>query len=253
MIPGLAHVHGLGVSPGDDTLYAATHFGLWRIPSKGEPRRVGKYAHDLMGFSVIGADHFIASGHPNSARDLPPHLGLIESTDAGQTWESVSRMGESDFHILRSGDRRTYGWSSTSGTLAVTTDHTTWTERDGIDLVDLVIDPKDDQSILATVAVSDTELALRSSDDGGRNWNELEAPVGFVRLNWPEDGAPWGVAEDGRVFSRDGDDWSEQGRLDGTPEAITSDATSWFAAAGGAIHRSRDDGRTWDVVVEYDA
>ena len=35
--PGVVHVHGLGVDPGDGTLYAATHSGLFRLPASGKP------------------------------------------------------------------------------------------------------------------------------------------------------------------------------------------------------------------------
>lgn len=37
---GIEHVHRLGVDPADGVLYAATHFGLWRIPEEGEATRV---------------------------------------------------------------------------------------------------------------------------------------------------------------------------------------------------------------------
>ena len=205
-----------------------------------------------MGFAIVGENHFLASGHPNGARDLPPHLGLIESTDAGRTWESVSRIGKSDFHVLRSGDRRTYGWSTTSGRLEVTTDRSRWSDRGEMALVDLAVDPQDDRNLLAAVATSDTEVVVRESHDGGKNWIDLDAPESLVRLDWPSDGQAWGVASNGLVYTRDGDDWTRQGRLAAAAEAITSDRDSWYAAADEAIHRSDDGGETWEIVVEYD-
>lgn len=253
-IPGLAHVHGLGVNPDDGALHAATHFGLWRIDSSGTARRVGEFAHDFMGFSVVGRDHFLASGHPNGARELPPHLGLIESTDAGRSWRSVSRMGESDFHVLRSGARRTYGWSSTSGRLAVTTDRRSWTDRGEMALVDLALDPDDDGQLIAAVAESETRVALRASDDAGKSWSDVRDAPELVRLDWPSDDTAWGVGADGTVFRRstDGNDWSRRGTLPPPVQAIASHGGQWYAAAGEAIHRSTDEGRRWQVVVQYD-
>ncbi len=65
-----------------------------------------------MGFTVVGPDHFLGSGHPDGRDDLPPFLGLIESTDAARTWEPVSLLGEADFHVLEASGRRVYGFGS---------------------------------------------------------------------------------------------------------------------------------------------
>lgn len=86
---GLAHIHGLGVS--DGTLLIATHTGLW-VAAEGQTqaRRFGNSTQDIMGFSVLDKDRFIGSGHPDPSQSLPPNLGLIESRDAGKSWETRS-------------------------------------------------------------------------------------------------------------------------------------------------------------------
>ena len=38
-----------------------------------------------MGFTVVGPDTFLGSGHPDIRATDPPLLGLIESNDAAQT------------------------------------------------------------------------------------------------------------------------------------------------------------------------
>lgn len=98
---GPVHVHGLGVNPADEALFIATHTGLYRS-GEGDSKsvRVGDSRQDTMGFTVAGADRFLGSGHPDARQDLPSLLGLIESTDAGETWESISLLGEADFHVL---------------------------------------------------------------------------------------------------------------------------------------------------------
>ena len=36
---GLAHIHGLGVDPADETLYAGTHYGVYRLSGAVIARR----------------------------------------------------------------------------------------------------------------------------------------------------------------------------------------------------------------------
>src|SRR5687767_322438 len=86
--PGPVHVHGLGVNPADRALFIATHTGMFRVP-EGERRakRVADRYQDTMGFTVVGPDRFLGSGHPDGREKLPPFLGLIESRDAGETWK----------------------------------------------------------------------------------------------------------------------------------------------------------------------
>ena len=55
---------------------------------------------------------------PGRARaKLPPLLGLIESTDAGKTWEPISLLGEADFHVLRSAGKHVYGYDASNDRL----------------------------------------------------------------------------------------------------------------------------------------
>ena len=105
--PGPVHVHGLGVNPADRALFIATHTGLYRS-AEGESTsvRVSDNRQDTMGFAIVDADRFLGSGHPDLREDLPPLLGLIESTDEGRSWEPVSLLGEADFHVLRSAGER---------------------------------------------------------------------------------------------------------------------------------------------------
>ena len=64
----LVHIHRLQQSPDGETLYAATHTGLYRINGPNV-ERVGGAAHDLMGFTVAGQDDLLASGHPDLRDD----------------------------------------------------------------------------------------------------------------------------------------------------------------------------------------
>jgi hypothetical protein len=91
------------LNPGDGTVYAGTHDGLFKLPVEGSPIRVADRVQDFMGFTVVGPNHFLASGHPKSGSSGPASLGLIESTDGGLTWTPLSLAGGADFHARRYG------------------------------------------------------------------------------------------------------------------------------------------------------
>lgn len=244
--PGLVHVHGLGVNPADETLYAATHFGLWRVPAAGEPERVGDAFHDLMGFTVVGPDHFRASGHPILTEDISPLLGLIESTDGGMTWTSLSLMGAADFHALEVAHDRVYGWNSTAGIFMVSADGEEWDNRSTASIVDIAIDPADPEVILATVSESFESARLTRSSDGGRSWTDVDAPP-VARVSWEQPDRLFGVGIDGVVWhSTDGgEQWQQTGQIDGRPEALLDHNGKIHVATAGGIFESNDDGRTW--------
>ncbi len=66
--PGLpevyGHVHGLGVNPADESLFVATHTGLFRAANDDTRlERVGRSRQDTMGFTVTAPDTFLGSGH----------------------------------------------------------------------------------------------------------------------------------------------------------------------------------------------
>lgn len=200
--PGVAHVHGLGLDPADGTLYIATHFGMFDLTGDGTAERVGGSFQDTMGFTVVGPGHFLGSGHPDVAglqAGQPGLLGLIESTDAGQTWRSVSLSGEVDFHALASAHDRVYGWDSTSGRFMVSADGTTWDTRSTLQPYSFAVDPDDPDHVVAA-----TPDVLVASTDGGRTWSRLGGS-GLVVVAWDPASGLWGAAGSGNVHhSRDG-------------------------------------------------
>ena len=142
--PVIAHVHGLGINPADGSLQVATHTGTFRLAGDSPVERVGTTAQDTMGFTVVGPDHFLGSGHPDAAgfrQGKPPRLGLIESTDAGATWTSRSLSGEVDFHSLAASRGTTYGLESGTDRLLASTGNTTWETRSTIKIFGFAIDP----------------------------------------------------------------------------------------------------------------
>ena len=248
--PGPVHVHGVGINPADGALFVATHTGLFRAaPGARRARRVADRYQDTMGFTVTGPNRFLGSGHPDGREDLPPFLGLIRSTDAGRTWQSVSLMGERDFHVLEAAGSRVYGYGldfeSQQASLLVSDDGGgTWKERMPPEpLISLAIDPDDPNRIVAS-----GERGLYVSADAGQGWRPLGDEAGLVA--WTEDESLFVVRLDGRVArsSDDGRTWEQAGHVAGQPAAFESVGSELYVALhDGTIKRSDDGAASWTV------
>lgn len=249
--PGPVHVHGLGINPADGALFIATHTGTYRVASDAQQAaRVGDSRQDTMGFTVVGPDRFLGSGHPDPPamveQNLPPNLGLIESMDGGRTWASISLLGQADFHVLRSGGRLVYGFDSTNGRLLVSRDGgRTWSQRPiPGPLIDLAVHPQRPSQVVAT-----TERGLIASRDEGRSWRTLGDGVGL--LAWPSEGRLLLVDGAGQVHSSQdlGRRWKPVGDIGGQPTAFTAQTANelYVALPDGTVKRSADGGKSWEV------
>ena len=236
----MAHVHGLAVDPRDGQLLAGTHFGAFRVGEDGVVEQFGP-TQDFMGFSVAGPGHYLASGHPGAGQGGPGNLGLIQSTDGGETWETVSLEGKADFHTLEARHGRVYGHSG--GQLLVSEDGKTWEARATVPLADLAVSPEDPDTILVT-----TQRGLGLSTDGGRTFRGLPGAPVLVLVTWTEEGTLVGVAPNGAVHvSEDGGTtWAERGSAGGQPAALTATEDQIFVATiEGDILESEDGGTTF--------
>jgi len=97
----IRHLHGLGFSADGQQLIVPAHDGLlifeggqWTIPNLP--------VHDYMGFSPTD-NGFYSSGHPGPGSNLVNPLGLVSSDDGGQTLNTLTLEGESDFHVMAVG------------------------------------------------------------------------------------------------------------------------------------------------------
>ena len=239
---GMAHVHGLAVDPANGELLAGTHFGAFRVGEDGEIEQFGP-TQDFMGFSVAGPGRYLASGHPGAGQGGPGNLGLIESTDGGKTWDTVSLEGKADFHTLKARHGRVYGYSG--GQLLVSEDKKTWDERADIRLADLAVSPDDAETILVT-----TQQGLGVSNDGGRTFQAVPNTPILALLAWTEDGTLVGVDPNGgvQVSADSGKTWDQRGNAGGQPAAVTADGKDVFVATrDGRVVESDDGGRTFAV------
>lgn len=228
-----AHVHGLSVSTTGQVLLA-THDGLFDV-TKQPAAKIGP-TNDLMGFTG-GTDHsaLYASGHPGEGSDLANPLGLIRSTDAGKTWEALSRQGESDFHALTTTKSGIIGFD---GALRTSPDGKTWTQMDA-DFVPAALagNPTSD-TVLAT-----TPQGIRRSTDGGKTWTTQDSGpvVEFAAFASPAEAV--GVEPDGTVHTSTdaGATWTPKGKIQDKVHAVAAvkgpeaNPAIWAATASGLV------------------
>jgi hypothetical protein len=249
--PGVVHVHGLGRNPADGSLMIATHTGLFRVPAAGgTPERVADLFQDTMGFTIVGPDHFLGSGHPG-APDEPPFLGLIESRDAGNRWRPISLRGQVDFHVLEAQGKTVYGFGSDFETreprfLVSEDGGRSWSRKAPPEpLTGLAIDPRNARQIVAL-----GERRGYVSRDGGSSWRPRAIPGGLVTWT-PELGLV--AADFGGVLRRSehpAGEWEEVGRLGGSPAALEGAGGELLAATHDPrVLSSRDSGQNWQEIL----
>lgn len=247
-----AHVHGVAIDPGDGALLLATHEGLLEVGADGELTSSGPVI-DLMGFTVAGPDHYLASGHPGlQVVDLPNPVGLIESTDGGATWTPLSRGGESDFHALT---------ASAAGAI-LGYDGALRRTLDGISWEQLAI-PAEPHTLAATpgggTVLATTGAGLIRSSDAGSSWAPVEGAPLLQVVAWADDTTAVGVDPAGTVWTSTdaAGTWQERAGLGAAPHAVTA-----TPATGGVPNRvaavtdeglleSVDGGRTFTVVLGH--
>lgn len=243
---GLGHVHELQADPASDAVFAATHYGLWRLPPGEAPQRVGDSARDVMGFAVADPGTFLGSGHPDPRDGGPGNVGLIRSTDEGLTWDTVALGGEVDFHALSTTEDSVYGWDATSGTVLASSDAgETFTAGAQLAVVDLLADPTE-----ASVVLAATDDGLQRSTDRGDNFTPLSlqppSPLTHLAYSGTDGDVLVGIDVAGAVWVLGPDGWQSPGALPAPgPVAFTAAADQLWAATTDAVLTSTDGGATW--------
>ncbi len=234
------HVHGMSVDPTTDQVLLATHDGLYNVSSR-PTERIGPVI-DLMGFTANEAGTLFASGHPGPGTDLPNPVGLIRSTDNGNSWEPMSRQGESDFHALSTTDKKFVGYD---GDLLTSIDGRSWDFSASQFQVFDLSGTHSSGVVLATSA----EGLYRSTDAGG-SWNPVDGSPLLV-FTAVDGSLAAGVTPAGEIYtSKDsGLTWEVRGSIKEGPTALDvhSDGGSldiWVATDVGVVY-SRDNGITF--------
>ncbi|MGD6892902.1 F510_1955 family glycosylhydrolase [Bacillus mobilis] len=97
----IEHIHGIGFAGNMPGVSIATHSGI-KVYQNGKWLETKTELHDYMGFQAT-KNGFFASGHPAPGTNLKNPLGLMKSSDGGNTLEKLAFYGESDFHNLAVG------------------------------------------------------------------------------------------------------------------------------------------------------
>ncbi|MFI9557607.1 F510_1955 family glycosylhydrolase [Nonomuraea endophytica] len=249
--PGIGHVHGLGVDPGDGSVYVAAHYGLFKLTSVDTALRVAGRVQDHMGFTITGPKTFLASGHPSADAITPggsPHLGLIRSTDAGATWTTVSEGGVADFHALQVVGDSLYAYDSQTGTVRRSGDGgATWLPGTESQVLDLGGNAAEPDSVYAT-----TLRGIHRSTNGGLSFSPMKNTPLLSHIESPGKGVLVGPAADGRIhLSRDaGKTWTPEAALPEQATAFTAVNQQRMLAAmeNGTVLESRNGGRDFTVI-----
>ncbi|MEX5717379.1 F510_1955 family glycosylhydrolase [Geodermatophilus maliterrae] len=198
---------------------------------------------DLMGFTVAGPGHYLASGHPGLHVDLPQPVGLIETTDGGHTWTPLSRQGQSDFHALTVSDTGVLGYD---GTLVASPDGQTWAPLAIPAEPHTLAAAPDGGQVLAT-----TEQGLLRSTDDGATWVlDADAPLLQV-VTWADRTTAVGVDPAGTLWTSvdAADTWQPGTQLGSPPQAVaaaaTGDGLRIAAVTVDVVLESVDGGRTF--------
>lgn len=259
------HVHGIGINPATSAAFAATHAGVFELPTLDADTvrandlegPIADRAQDTMGFTMSG-DIMFGSGHPDPAEEpdlSPPNLGLITSTDNASTWESISLRGRTDFHdlaVAQYGNKnRIYGYDESAGIVSISQDGgSTWAAGASLALRDLSVDPSTPSTVYATTADG-----LMVSTDSAHTFTLVSDAPPLYLLDSLNDktGGLIGVAVDGSVWVQSGiEPWTSTGTVEGEIEALTYAATPTsrlVVATGRGIMASDDLGTTWRDVV----
>ena len=251
-----AFIGSIAVDPEDGTVMLGTGLGLFRKEPNAQdaPRVVGELDGGRVSSNLVirfaGPGDLIGSGHPEGGGSLPENLGLMRSNDAGDTWQTVSELGESDYHILQAAGDRVVGVKAEEKTIRVSGDGgKTFTDRTPPDTpLDVAFDPGDPKRMVVT-----TQQGVFTSGDEGASWRERDA-VPSEHVAWGAPDALYRADPGGEInVSADGGQtWKTAGNVRMTVNelAVDADGALYASVAGGVVQRSTDGGATWSEFVK---
>jgi len=251
------YVNAFDIDPRSRDFLLTTNRGFYRIKRDSGRVRLVRGTITVAGeratlgtflqLTATGPGRLLGSGHPDQEGVLQPFLGLIGSGDGGDTWQSVSRLGQSDLHRIVAKHGRVYAIDAAVGAFLVSRDEGRAFDQkfapSGAALIDFEVDPADPQRILAS-----SELDLYRSPDGGATWKKIDRNTG-IRLAWPAADAVYRALKDGTVqrSSDGGSSWIAAGRVGGEPykfKAVGRDEL-YLALSDGTILHTTDAAKTW--------
>jgi hypothetical protein len=177
-------IHGVGLfdtegsNDNDNSIYLATHNGLYNKKQNSSWVKVGSDKSDLMGFVINPKKEGVmySSGHPVNGGNL----GFRMSTDSGKTWQTISSVTYNpiDFHAMSISPVNNdilYGSPGGGYALFITHDQgKTWSIITSIpsQIVSIAASPLD-----ANIVYIGTGSGMFYSNDQGKSWKKIESEV----------------------------------------------------------------------------
>ena len=177
-------IHGVGLfntegsNDDDNSIYLATHNGLYNKKQNSSWVKVGSDKSDLMGFVINPTKEGVmfSSGHPVNGGNL----GFRMSTDSGKTWETISSVTYNpiDFHAMSISPVNNdilYGSPGGGYALFITPDQgKTWSIITSIpsQIISIATNPLDANGVYIG-----TGSGLFYSNDQGKNWKKIESEL----------------------------------------------------------------------------
>lgn len=253
-VANVAHIHELiaGVAPG--VLLVATHDGLFRLPisASGATNAVGPIGgldFDPMGFTIADGTAY-ASGHPGPTAPKSfgsPNLGLITSTDLGETWTNTALTGTTDFHglavmIAGGGLPRVFGINEGKQRIDRSLDGgVTWNAGPSLIARDILV--------ANTTLYATTPEGLAVSNDAGATFSLDPTAPPLYLLATDKESTLAGVDSSGTLWIRPaGQNWSSGRSLTGPVQAVAVDGTRIFVADDRGITFTDNVGVTWTPI-----
>ncbi len=186
-LSSLSHVHNIVLH--DERVLIGSHEGLFTPSEEANWIRIGD-EFDVMALAEVDGE-LLASGHPGPGFDFPDPVGLLASSDGGETWEARSLVGEVDFHLLEASGSTVIGVAANYGVLLKSTDSgETWSSLDVPTLSDLAINPDDPENVVLA-----TDTGQQWSSDGGATFSLTRTSVRPTILDWSQSGL-FGATDD---------------------------------------------------------
>ena len=178
-------IHGVGLfntegrsNDNGNSIYLATHNGLYNKNQNSSWVKVGSDKSDLMGFVIDPKKEGVmySSGHPVNGGNL----GFRISTDSGKTWQTISSVTDNpiDFHAMSISPVNNdilYGSPGGGYALFITKDEgKTWSAITTIpsQIVSIAANPLDANGVYIG-----TGSGMFYSNDQGKNWKKTESEV----------------------------------------------------------------------------
>lgn len=240
------HIHEIVSSHDGQSLLVGSHNGLFSVDleTADVAGPVGDHVIDLMGLTRAD-DALLASGHPGTSGPQHlrgPNLGLIQSSDAGQSWDAKSLEGVVDFHSLTYDPATGAVIGAHAGQVLISDDMGgSWREGAAADPYDLLATSG---GLLMT-----SFDGLSISTDTGMTFQLIDDAPSLVLLAGDDDEII-GVDLDGTVWrSEPQGRWSPVGTTPAQIHALVLlPSGEMVIATESGLQRSSDLGQTWHLM-----